>query len=304
MITLLYKSRNKPSELTILEHLQRRMQLSNNDQQSYNSQKKGYEGELLFDSLTEQLKCNCLVLNDLLLNINNQHFQIDSLLIFKHSIHLFEVKNYSRDYYYTEEKFLMKDQSEITNPLIQLQRAESLLRQLLLKLNFSLPIHSYVIFINPEFMLYLAPPDKPFIFPSQLNRFLKNLNSDQTQIVDSHRKLAKDLASLHILENPYPHLPSYNYQHLRKGIHCSACDSFAITLIGMKCVCSLCGKQEHIDKAVVRIVEEFKLLFPNEKITTGKIHEWCMMILSKKSIQRILKKNFNTVDANRWVYYV
>lgn len=303
MVHLLYKSRNKPSELIILESLKYRMQLSNNYQQKYFTLNKGYEGEHLFDSLTEQLECNCLILNDLRLSTNNQSFQIDSLLISKNSIYIFEVKNYSRDYYYTSDKILKNDHSEVTNPIIQLHRAESLLRQLLLKLNFSISIQSYVIFINPEFTLYLAPPDKPFVFPTQLNRFFKKLNNDQSQLLEQHIKLAETLISLDKLENPYQYLPPYDYQQIRKGILCAKCNSFSLNISGMKCICISCGNVEHIDSATIRTINEFKLLFPNEKVTTGKIYEWCKIITSKKRIQRILKTNYKQMGVLRRVYY-
>lgn len=63
---MLYKARTKSKELLIMELLNTRMD---------------YEGEVLFDALTEKLQCECIILNDLLLNINNTNFQIDSLII-------------------------------------------------------------------------------------------------------------------------------------------------------------------------------------------------------------------------------
>ena len=57
------------------------------------------------------------------------------------------------DFNYENERILLlKDRSEITNPLLQLSRTESLLRQLLIKLNYTIPIESSVVFINPEFI--------------------------------------------------------------------------------------------------------------------------------------------------------
>ncbi len=76
---MLYKARTKSKELLIMELLNTRMNLSSTDKQYYHSLKKGYEGEVLFDALTEKLQCECFILNDLLLNINNTNFQIDSL---------------------------------------------------------------------------------------------------------------------------------------------------------------------------------------------------------------------------------
>ena len=62
-----YKSRTESTELLILGSLNIRMNLSDKDRQHYFNLKKGYEGEVIFDSLTEKLQCECLILNDLLL---------------------------------------------------------------------------------------------------------------------------------------------------------------------------------------------------------------------------------------------
>src|SRR5699024_11339399 len=97
MWKMIYKARIKPEELTILEMLDKRMKLSNKDKQHFYNLKKGYEGELLFDSLTEKLQCECLILNDLLLEINLTTFQFDSLIIFLGKIYFYEINNIYMD---------------------------------------------------------------------------------------------------------------------------------------------------------------------------------------------------------------
>ncbi len=53
-----------------------------------------------------------------------------------------------------------------------------------------------------------------------------------------------------------------------------------------------CGHQELVTDAVLRNVCEIKLLFPSMKITTNLIFDWCMVIESKRTIKRILVKNY------------
>lgn len=62
--------------------------------------------------------------------------------------------------------------------------------------------------------------------------------------------------------------------------------------------------QELITAAVLRNVMEFKLLFPNQKITTKAIHEWCQVIDSKKRIKSILEKSFKIIVNNRWSHFI
>lgn len=301
---MLYKSRSESAELLILRSLKTRMNLPVKDKQHYFNLQKGYEGEVQFDSLTATFQCECYILNDLLLKQNNTTFQIDSLLILSEAIYLFEVKNFEGDYYYESDRLYKKPKSEITNPLNQLYRCESLLRQLLQNLGYNISIIASVVFINPEFTLYQAPLNKPLIFPTQINRYLENLNSIPSKLNKKHKILADQLISRHIKDSPFKQIPTYNYDQLHKGITCLICNSFSMSTIGKICVCNKCGYKELISAAVMRSVMEFKLLFPNQKMTTKAIHEWCQVVESKKSIKSILEKNFKIIENNRWSYFI
>ncbi|PLR98182.1 nuclease-related domain-containing protein [Bacillus sp. T33-2] len=300
---MLKKPRSEPAEIKILTYLNTRMELPENDKQNYLFLKKGYEGEVLFDSLTEKLQCECFIINDLLLEMNNTMFQIDSLIVSQNTIYLFEIKNYEGDFYYERDRLYTKTQSEIKNPLLQLKRSESLLRQLLQKLGFPFPIEAWVVFINPEFTLYQAPLNEPIIFPSQLNRFMKKVNTTQSKLNGQHWKIAEKLTSLHIEESPYNRLPAYEYNQLRKGITCKVCHSFFVSVRSKKCVCDVCEHEEAVDCAVLRSVEECKLLFPGSNITTNLIHEWCKVIETKKKINRILHSHLKIEGVRQWAYF-
>ncbi|MED1202767.1 nuclease-related domain-containing protein [Heyndrickxia acidicola] len=300
---MIYKTRNESTELVILESLNTRMNLSVKDKQHYSNLKKGYEGEVLFDSLTENLECECFILNDLLLKLNNTLFQIDSLIITSETIYLFEVKNFEGDFYFESDRFYKKPQTEMSNPLLQLSKGESLLRQLLQNLGINIPINASVVFINPAFTLYQAPLNKPFILPTQLNSYFKKLNTLPSKLYKKHEILAEKLLSLHINDSPFKTLPLYNYDDLQKGITCDKCSSFSISIEGRNCVCNDCGHQELVTAAVIRSVEEFKLLFPNEKITTNIVHEWCKAVTSKKRIRMILGKNLEISGIHQWAFY-
>jgi hypothetical protein len=288
----------------MLESLHARMDLTENDRKHYINLKKGYEGELKFDSMTEKLQCDCLLLNDLRLKMNNTHFQMDSLMITLEGICMFEVKNFEGDFFYERDKLFMRNKTEINHPLIQLRRNESLLRQLLQDLGWNnIPIDSKVVFINPEFTLYQAPLNLPFIYPTQIPKYFRKLNTTPSKLTKKHLILADKLVSCHLEKFPFLQLPEYEYTQLQKGITCESCRSFSVAVKGMKAVCGGCGHKEEVDEAVLRSVKEFKLLFPGQKITTNKIQEWCKIIDSKKTIKRILSKNFTPEGVRQWTYY-
>jgi Nuclease-related domain len=301
---MLLKPRPVPTELIILRSLNTRMFLTAKEKLHYSNLEKGYEGEVLFDQLIEKLQSEMLVLNDLFLEVNKSVFQIDTLTIAQESIYLIDVKNYEGDYYYESDTFYTQSGEDLKNPLHQLQRCETLLRQLLQNHGYKFPIKSYLVFINPEFTLYQAPRNLPIIYPTQVNRFLKKLKKEPAKLSTRHTKLADLLIAAHQIKSPYPWLPAYEYSQLKKGITCTSCHSFTITAGERKIVCAECGCQEEVSSAVLRLVQELKLLFPDIKITTNTVHEWFKVIESKKKINRILTQLFRREGHGKFSYYV
>ncbi len=187
------------------------------------------------------------------------------------------------------------------NPLHQLERCETLLQRLLHDLGFTIPIESYLIFINPEFHLYTTSIYPAIIYPAQLNRFLKKLNTRPVKLVKKHYQVAQKLVDHHHEESPYTRLPEYSYEKLRKGITCpNYCNTY---FSDESLICKKCGCKEEVDAAVLRSVKEFTLLFPDRRITTEGIHDWCGIIESKKTIRRILRKNLRLNKHGRSSYY-
>ncbi|MBS4210608.1 nuclease-related domain-containing protein [Bacillus sp. FJAT-50079] len=302
---MLMKPRVLSDELSILRCLNIRMDLSSKDKRHLLKLEKGYQGEVMFDQLTEKLQSKIYILNDLCLEFNRSIFQIDTLIISESVIFPLDVKNYEGDYIYGEEEFqrVMSDH-KMPNPLNQLKRSHLLLRSLLKSLNIHLDIDGSIIFINPKFTLYQAPVNPSFIFPTQINLFLKTLNEIPSNLNDHHKRIADLLISMHQPESPFIRLPPYEYNQLRKGIICEACHSFHFKVSERKLVCNQCGRVENIDSAVLRNVEEFRLLFPNRKIRTNCIHEWCNIISSKKKIRRILSQNLRPIGEREHRYFV
>lgn len=300
---MIYKSRTESTELLVLRSLNTRMDLPEKEKQYYHGLEKGYQGEGIFDGLTENLQSECLVLNDLLLKINNTTFQIDSIIVHSDTLYLFEIKNLDGDYYYEFDRLYKKNKSEINNPLNQLNRCESLLRQLLQTLGYNTSISASVVFINPEFTLYQTPLNQPFIFSTQIHRFLHNLDKKPSKLNVNHKLLADKLVSLHITDSPYTHLPSYHSRELRKGLTCKKCKSFSISVKGPYCICHECGHKEKASESILRCVQEYKLLFPGRKVTTNVIYEWCQVMQSKERIRRVLNEHLKIVGVHQWSYY-
>jgi hypothetical protein len=98
-------------------------------------------------------------------------------------------------------------------------------------------------------------------------------------------------------------VPDYNYEQLQKGIYCKTCLSFQISRKNTNFVCEKCGEHEKFDQAILRNIEEYKILFPDRKITTQSIYDWSKVDLHKRTLSRILKKNYTTFGNTRDTYY-
>ena len=235
---------------------------------------------------------------------SNTLFQIDSLLFTGGCIYLFEVKNYEGDFYIEQDRwYTAPANTEVKNPLLQLQRSESLLRRLLQKLGVKTPLKALLIFINPEFQLYQATMNLPAIFPAQINRFIDKLKLKSQPANKNHLMLADKLLSLHLEDIPYGRRFEYTFEGLEKGVKCASCQHFMDRLHRAALVCKNCGYKEDVELAIVRSVKEFRVMFPDMMLTTNIVHEWCSDIISKKKIRKILSNNFNHIIHGKTSYF-
>lgn len=170
-------------------------------------------------------------------------------------------------------------------------------------MNFA--VEYYLVFINPEFTLYNAPTDERIIFPTQLNRFIKKLHMKNPKTQERHLNFAKQLVSEHIANPPpFMELPKYSYEGMEKMVFCPLCNEPLNKIEHKKTfICRKCGHAESVEGAVLRNVGEFRLLFPERQITTNEIFEWCKVVRCKKTVQRILAKNFKQVGNSGLSHY-
>ncbi|WP_160112415.1 nuclease-related domain-containing protein [Salicibibacter kimchii] len=156
---------------------------------------------------------------------NRNLFQLDTLVIFQEKLFILDAKHNAGDFYIDDDKWKIISGTEIQDLLLQMKRSMTLLRKLL---RMNIPIASYLIFTNSEFYLYNDSPDLPAVFPTQMPRFLKKLNSQRSRIGVKEKKIAEQLLALHKHDNPHMCVPEYDYDRLEKGVVCGACCSFMV----------------------------------------------------------------------------
>ena len=72
----------------------------------------------------------------------------------------------------------------------------------------------------------------------------------------------------------------------------------------VKWVCARCGLEEGDKAAIMRSVEEYKFLFPDRKVTTNTIYEWCGMNGPSKKVRRVLLDHYKRIGHGKSSYYV
>ncbi|BAM47119.1 nuclease-related domain-containing protein [Amphibacillus xylanus] len=282
------------NELRTLRSLNLRSALSKDEYQYYLSLEKGLEGERKLDQRLEELPEEVLILRDLTLEIGHSIFQVDTLLIFENQLYLLEVKNLEGDYYLDGQLFKNIYGKEIRNPLLQLNRCASLLRQFLQSVGFNIKVNARLVFINQEFTLYQAPLNTEMIFPTQINRFIKSLKSESHQLSQMHHKLANQLLTKRLLTNRHETRFSYDFDQLKKGVICFDCYSYMGKFSPNKLKCQHCKKVSSNIEAVLANIEEFRFLFPEKKLRINNIYQWCGSgkLVSINTVRKALNKNY------------
>lgn len=298
------KEREEPLELRLLKVLKQRSEVSEHFKRRIMSLEKGYEGERRFDRVFQGSLGNCLFLNDLHFNHDSNYFQIDSLLISALGIYLYEIKNMDQEYFMEENKLFKLPRYEISNPLNQLSRTELLFKQMLQKYELRVDFNPYVVFINPNFTLLQAPINKRIILPTQINNHLQSLSKNLPSLPPTKFELAKEILALETTERVIREMPKYTYEEVRKGVSCLNCGSLKTKREYRTIKCFTCSSVGPLDEVIFSTIDEFELLFPNVKVTTSIIVEWCSGEISPATALRILKKRYEMQKTKRWSYFV
>lgn len=301
---MIYKKRSEPVVLTMLEILNSRMVLDYKWRGRLLGRRSGHNGEFQLDGHTVDLGDKLLVLNDIKLATLDESttFQIDTLIVSANAVFIYEVKNHRGSYYVENERYYNEWDKEILDPAYQIGKAGTYLRQLLKSMGFDFEVQAWVVFINPSFQLYQAPRSLPFLLAGQLPEHFQDLKKRATRYHPQQAALAQWLAKIHITKPRIDDLPEYDYDNLRKGITCSQCRSLDVFLQKYSCHCARCGFQEKTTFAIRRNIEEYRLLFPDRKVTTSEITTWCS-VPSRQQVSRVLRKHYRLHGQTHAAHY-
>lgn len=280
----------KPRTLEILEAIEGRVLLSDEQKRYLWNMQSGYRGECEFFSLMETLTCPHILLRDLYFEPKfSGAIQIDFLLLVGNTVIIYEVKNYTGVWQHTEDVYRQSG-VERANPTIQVARTRNSFKALLREIKHEqVNVDAVVFHIGSTFTLLGAPENRNVILPTQIADHLTKLNHYQYTVSQSLINLASDLESRALPAPPFMKMvPEYAFESMRKGIRCCECRVFIERASQRRYHCQSCGYEGHCGDAVRRALADYRLLFPDCKVSGPILAEWCGNRVSTSQCQRII----------------
>lgn len=283
-----------PNELQTIYYLSGRQNLSQNLRQKFRQLQRGFLGELAFHQLLKKQKFSSPTsLFSLTLQVGENLFQIDHLVIVGDKIYIHEIKHFKGDFHFKNNLFFsLPNNREIVSPLVQLERTESLLRQLLNRLGLSYEVSSKVIFTHPECAIFTDNPKLPIILLPQVKRYIENTlmtnHSPQKHNID----LANRLIQLHETETIFSRTIEANYHELKKGINCPQCMGKMKRSSRRTVTCTNCSYSMNNEQAIVFNLQQLQHLFPQKKLTTSLGVDWFGGEYSYYLVKKVLDQHF------------
>lgn len=254
----------KHQQLLWLEEIEKRKGLIGSEQRELKQMQAGFSGEEYFGRyLRNLIPKDWVLLQDIRVKILNGEIQIDAILINNLGLTLFEVKNYTADYQYSDGRWKVNGKVKYHNDFLQLDRTVDLLKVHMQLHGFNNPVSSFIVYINEEDTVEIDDPSLPFIKHAKLGRFIKKMMKDCQQApTHNFQREAEWLLSQHQNDERRLSLTDDRFATIEKGIYCVACNSFNIDCDRYHVYCNDCHFSESKEKALVRTICDYGILFP------------------------------------------
>lgn len=236
------------------------------------SLRSGYEGELQFDSIVLDEAPEILHLKDFRFMVENQEYQIDNILISGDTLFLFEIKNFTFDLNFSSEIWTFMNGKEWINPIIQVDNQRNKFNKLLSPMNYQLPVHSNVVFINPDQTIYNLYEHPKIHIYSNIKKRLRSINKENR--ID-HSELLNYLTLNRVTQSKYYQSIDVDLDKVKKGIVCNECFEFLVTLHRKKYLCAKCNKSFTSKQAAIELIQEMKIMNKNLKRSSYWMAELC-----------------------------
>ncbi|AMB94189.1 nuclease-related domain-containing protein [Aerococcus sanguinicola] len=278
-------TRKESLTLQYFRTLKKYQQLTPEGHKKLDHFERGFEGELAFDHMLEQIDVHPLA------HYRNWQYQdayieIDSLLVFPSSLCLIEVKNYRAQVSCRDRRWSFNNYPGERDICQQLLKSQLFMENLLAEHQLSINLEAKIYFANP----YNYPDlddsvTKNVLLPHQARDYFQSL---------SQEKFNPEINSLCYLLEEIKCPPFSNeledFQKFYPGFHCSICGN-KLNIFRYYLACS-CGHTLSKDEAVLELINDYALLFPNRTLNGTAIQDFACGKVSYYKIHQILQRHF------------
>lgn len=282
--------RNAPPELLHYSALSKRMVLNAEDKRKLKIYESGFFGECLYDKIFDEVgHDNLYVFRGIYLVAGKSGAQYDCIIISNDTIIVNEIKNYSGEYHYRDDRLIRNNEVVPDNPFTQVDRAIGKLYGIFRNVKVNVDIKGKVIFPNDDFRLYSEDTSiwKNVVIRMDLKKYFR-------QFKDSYNTEKTDrlvyIINAHTKENPYFN-GSSNVSRLRKGLYCGECESFDLEKGRFQLTCIKCGTIESNETHLLRAMSDHKFIYYNRPLTKRSMLELIGYTFHENTVYRALQKH-------------
>ncbi|TDM07454.1 nuclease-related domain-containing protein [Macrococcus lamae] len=282
--------------------LQARYVFSEDEQERYNKLVKGEEGEAIADELLHLFfqHDDGIYLCDLRLNINYQQVQIDSLLVLDNCVIVFEVKNLSFDLNYRDGNFYLMNGEPFSALNEQLARLKKVVSSYIAQYDPFVDVIVYPFFVNPEQTIHGILLNGDVLvkdnYQHVLMEYRKQFNLGPAAAITKY--LLK-----RSVPNNFDKRMEVDYSLVKKGVYCSVCFKEMQRISQRRVFCVNCNQHSNTSDIVHNAVKDIGKIWPDQLITSKLIADWLGNGVSIRSVQRIMKNNYERIESHHFGHH-
>ncbi len=266
-------TRNKTYTHLQLKTLSQRTQLDDTKKMELERLDNGFHGETSFDDLIESyVQAHDLIhIKDLLFEYDEgkKELQIDNIVVAGDACYIFEVKKYQFNLVIDDRGFFYYENGKefsMLNTQVEKQKGE--VRQLLADIGYPMPIHHFIVFMNPDRTVFglqrkhnvLTRAILKDFFEQKMRPNRKDYSFFVSAINERRLKISKHATFFKI-----------DLDLLKKGVYCTACDNRMRRTSNYFYTCYGCNLRIRTLDAVKLLIRDLRLLNPEHKIDSGII---------------------------------
>lgn len=294
--------RKMPIELLYYNALSLRRDLSSQERYKKEKLKRGYEGECQYDHILDEIGHeNIYVIRDVYLRIGNTDTQYDTIIISENRIVVNEIKNYTGDYRYENNRWFRNNKPMNDNAFAQLDRAKGKLMNLVDDANLHVKVEAALIFTSDD--LRLTSEDQRIWQETIVRNHLRNyLRQFYNEHLGNKAKSITNIIRNSIVDNSYFE-ETADINQLRRGLYCGECSSFNLIKKRFQFVCAECKTVEGLDSHLLRAMHDYKYLFYNQPMTHQSLTYLINNEINRSTVYRAFQKHCNINKKGNYTTY-